>query len=302
MRNPSRKHDTCQDTRDPGALAAVGEFPEGAAAATGTVPSAGQERCSTLSDPCPLGHNPVSIVVPTYREAANIPTLVQRVSAACSDWPAEWELILVDDDSNDGSEVIAAEWGRGLPVRLVTRRGGTRDLSLSVLDGMRIARFERLVVMDADLSHPPEQIIDLLAAFDTECDMVVGSRYVPEARVDPFWSRARALLSRAGTLAARPLADCRDPLSGFFATDRRLLPDLEDLHPVGYKIALELMARGRLRVREVPIRFDARHGGKSKLNWRTSFNFLRHLTRLYGYRAHERVRRTLSEKPPRSAS
>ena len=255
-----------------------------------------------MSEPWSLGRNPVSIVVPTFREAANIPTLIQRVSAAASNWPAEWELILVDDDSNDGSEAIAAEWGRRLPVRMVTRRGEPRDLSLSVLHGMRLARFDWLVVMDADLSHPPEQIIDLLAAFDADCDMVVGSRYVPEAQVDPAWSRARALLSRAGTLMARPLADCRDPLSGFFATDRQALPDLEEFHPLGYKIALELMARGRLRVREVPIRFGARHRGRSKLNWRTRVNFLRHLCRLYASRVGERVRRTLLDKPPRSAS
>lgn len=267
----------------------------------GQPPPAGQESFSTLSDPSPPGHNPVSIVVPTFREAANIPTLVRRVSAALSHWPAEWELILVDDDSNDGSEAIVAEWGRRLPVRMVTRRGATRDLSLSVLEGMRLARFDRLVVMDADLSHPPEQIIDLLAAFDADCDMVIGSRYVPEARMDPAWSRARALLSRAGTLVACPLADCRDPLSGFFATDRRVLPDLDKLHPLGYKIALELMARGRLRVREVPIRFADRGRGKSKLNWRTQFNFLRHLCRLYAYRAGGKVRRILLDKPPRSA-
>ena len=265
MRDSSRKYDACHSPRD-------------------------------------RGRNPVSIVVPTFREAANIPALVRRVSAAASDWPAEWELILVDDDSNDGSEAIVAEWGHRLPVRMVTRRSAARDLSLSVLHGMRLARFDRLVVMDADLSHPPEQIIDLLGAFDADCDMVVGSRYVSEAEVDPAWSRARALLSRAGTLMALPLADCRDPLAGFFATDRRVLPDLDRLHPLGYKIALELMARGRLRVREVPIRFGDRSRGKSKLNWRASLNFLRHLCRLYVYRAGERVRRALLDKPPRSAS
>ena len=264
--------------------------------ANGRPHSASQERLSTLTDPGALERNPVSIVVPTFREAANIPSLVRRVSAAASNWPAEWELILVDDDSNDGSEAIAAEWGRRFPVRMVTRRGTTRDLSLSVLHGMRLARFDRLVVMDADLSHPPEQIIDLLAALDADCDMVVGSRYVSEAQVDPVWSRARALLSRAGTLMACPLAECRDPMSGFFATDRRVLPDLDELHPLGYKIALELMARGRLRVREVPIRFGDRSRGKSKLNWRTSLNFLRHLCRLYVYRIGETAWRTRFEK------
>ena len=86
---------------------------------------------------------------------------------------------------------------------------------------MRLAHFDRLVVMDADLSHPPEQIVDLLAVLDTDCDMVVGSRYVPGARLDPAWGWPRALLSRAGTLMARPLANCRDPLSGFFALELR---------------------------------------------------------------------------------
>ena len=234
----------------------------------------------------------VSIVIPTFREGANIPSLVRRVSAALSKWNLEWELLLVDDNSNDGSETIVAEWGHRLPVRMVTRLGARRDLSLSVLLGMRLARFDRLVVMDADLSHPPEQIIDLLAALDTNCEMVVGSRYVSGALVDRTWGRYRALLSWVGTLMARPLANCRDPLSGFFATDRRVLPDLDEFHPLGYKIALELIARGRLRVREVPIRFGTRSRGKSKLNWRMHFNFLRHLCRLYVYRVGKTVRRS----------
>ncbi len=242
--------------------------------------------------------DPVSIVVPTFREAANIPSLLRRVAAALSEWPTEWELILVDDDSNDGSETVVAEWGCRLPVRMEIRRDAPRDLSRSVLLGMRLARFDRLVVMDADLSHPPEQIPDLLAALEPDCDIVVGSRYVSDARVDPAWGWSRAFLSRVGTLMARPLVNCRDPLSGFFAIDRRTLPDLDEVHPLGYKIALELMARGKLRVREVPIRFDPRSRGQSKLNWRTHVHFLRHLCRLYAPRVGETVRKTrLDEKP-----
>ena len=227
----------------------------------------------------------VSIVVPTYREAANLPSLVRRVHAALSGAAGEWELILVDDDSDDDSAAVAAELAQRWPVRLHTRSGAPKSLSLSVLLGIGLARFDRVVVMDADLSHPPEQIGDLLAALEAAgCDMAIGSRYVPGARVDPAWSRRRALLSRVGTLLARPLTHCRDPLSGFFAVRRRRLPAAHELRPVGYKIALELMVRGRLRVRDVPIRFSDRGRGHSKMGWRTQLDFVRHLGRLYGYR------------------
>ena len=97
----------------------------------------------------------VSILVPTFREAANIPRLAERIHAALSDSGIAWELLLIDDNSEDGSEAVVAELARRLPVRLVTRRQSPRDLSLSVIEGIRLCRFDRLVVMDADLSHPP---------------------------------------------------------------------------------------------------------------------------------------------------
>ena len=223
----------------------------------------------------------VSIVVPTLREAANIPTLAARIHDALAGSGVEWELLLVDDDSGDGSEQIVADLARRLPVRMEVRRNAPRDLSRAVLHGLRLARFDRVVVMDADLSHPPERIGDLLAALDRDGDMAVGSRYVPGGHVDRSWGWARRLNSRVATLLALPLVRCTDPMSGFFATDRRNLPDLERLHPIGYKIGLELMVRGRLRVAEVPIDFVDRDLGSSKMDWRQQVNYLRHLYRLY---------------------
>ena len=225
-----------------------------------------------------------SIVVPTLREAANIPTLAERIHGALAGSGLEWELLLVDDDSQDGSEEIVAELARRLPVRMVVRRNAPRDLSLAVLHGIRLARFDRVVVMDADLSHPPERIGALLAALDGDCDMAVGSRYAPGGRVDATWGLARRLNSRVATVLALPLVRCNDPMAGFFATDRRALPDPERLQPIGYKIALELMVRGRLRVTEVPIDFVDRDRGSSKMNWRQQVNYLRHLYRLYQHR------------------
>ena len=198
----------------------------------------------------------VSIVVPTFQEAANIAALVRRVQTALANEEIAWELLFVDDDSQDGSEAIVAELARQAPVRMEVRRDPPRDLSLSVIHGMRRARYDRLVVMDADLSHPPERIGALLAALGSDCDFAVGSRYVTGGEIDADWSAWRRLNSRIATLLALPLVRCSDPMSGFFATDRRLLPDLEQLRPIGYKIGLELMVRGRLRVTEVPIGSD----------------------------------------------
>ena len=232
----------------------------------------------------PTPSQSVSIIVPTFREAANIPRLAERIHAALSDSGIAWELLLVDDNSEDGSEAVVAELANRLPVRMVTRRQPPRDLSLSVIEGIRLCRFDRLVVMDADLSHPPERITDLLAALDADCDMVVGSRYAPGGVIDQTWSRWRMLNSRLATSLALPLVSCSDPMAGFFATDRRALPDLQTLQPIGYKIALELMVRGKLRVKELPIDFRDRSLGSSKMNWRQQLNFMRHLYRLYRYK------------------
>ena len=232
----------------------------------------------------PTSSQSVSIIVPTFREAANIPRLAERIHAALSSSQITWELLLVDDNSEDGSEAVVAELAHRMPVRLVTRRQPPRDLSLSVIEGIRLCRFDRLVVMDADLSHSPERITDLLTALDSDCDMVVGSRYAPGGVIDRTWSPWRLLNSRLATSLALPLVSCSDPMAGFFATNRPALPDLKTLQPIGYKIALELMVRGKLRVREVPIEFRDRSLGSSKMNWRQQLNFMRHLYRLYRYK------------------
>ena len=228
----------------------------------------------------PPGGEGVSIVVPTYREAGNLRPLAARVSAVMRKARVPWELVLVDDASGDGSEAITAELGRALPVRMVVRRAARPDLSLSVLAGFRAARFDRLVVMDADLSHPAESIPALLAAAQPGT-LAIGSRYAAGGSVDAVWSRWRRLNSRVATLLARPLAGGSDPLAGFFAVERASLPELDRLRPVGFKIALEIAVRGRLAVHDVPIAFRDRQRGVSKMMWRAQADFLRHLHRLY---------------------
>ncbi len=226
----------------------------------------------------------VSIIVPTFREAENIPVLAARIDAALSGGGIAWELLLVDDDSEDGSERVVAQLAERLPVRMEVRTESPRDLSAAVLLGFRLARYDRLVVLDADLSHPPERIADLLAELSDGAEIVMGSRYGEGGRLGPGWGVWRLLNSRLATVLARPLANCSDPMSGFFAIHRRALPDLAGLEPLGYKIGLELIVRGNLEVKEVPIEFADRQAGSSKMGWRQQVDFLRHLGRLYRYR------------------
>ena len=226
----------------------------------------------------------VSIVAPTFREAGNLVHLARRIETTMAAPGLPWELILSDDDSDDGTQALARKLAESLPVRLHVRRNRPRDLSRAVLDGLALARFDRLVVLDADLSHPPEQIPDLLELLDDGADMAVGSRYAPGGRIEGPWSRRRSLNSRLATLLARPLVRCSDPMSGFFALRRGSLPPLCRLDPTGFKIGLELMVRGGLSVRDVPIRFGQRFEGSSKLTWRQQVAYLRHLLRLYRFR------------------
>ena len=209
-------------------------------------------------------------------------TARDRIARALADTGIAWELLFVDDDWGDDSTGIAAALAaEGLPVRMTVRRGARPDLSRAVIEGIARSRFDRIVVMDADLSHPPERTPELVAMLNGDCDMVVGSRYASGASTAGNWGLACVVNSSVATLLAAPLVQCGDPMAGFFAVDRRALADLAAPCPVGFKIGIELTVRGGLRVRETPIAFADRRRGKSKLGWRQQLAYLRHLGRLY---------------------
>ena len=234
-------------------------------------------------------HPTVSIVVPTYREAANLPELVERVEQVAREHGLVVEMLIMGDDSRDGTVETVAELNRGW-VRLVVRQG-ERGLSAAVLDGFRQARHDILVVMDADLSHPPERIPALVAELEAGADFVFGSRYVAGGSTDELWGVLRRLNSRVATLLARPFTRVKDPMSGFFALRRGTWERAAPLNPVGYKIGLELLVKCPVdEVREAPIHFAKRRHGKSKLNVREQLRYLQHLRRLaiykYGTWAH----------------
>lgn len=225
----------------------------------------------------------ISIVVPTYREVLNLPKLMARVGAVRDSSGFDIELLIMDDNSADGS-VEAVEAAR-LPWAKIVVRRENRGLSPAVIDGLRLAKKDLVVVMDADLSHPPEKIPEMVAALRAGRQFVIGSRYVPGASTDDEWGIGRWLNSQVATLLARPLTKVKDPMSGFFAFRRADLARARELSPVGYKIGLELIVKcGFSDVGEVPIHFADRELGESKLTLKEQLLYLKHLRRLYNFK------------------
>jgi dolichol-phosphate mannosyltransferase len=222
-----------------------------------------------------------SIVIPTLNEADNIDPLLTRLFSL--DLQKEsFEVIIVDDGSTDGTPGKVRAWESHANVRLVERREKP-DLTGSVLAGVALARGNVIVVMDADLSHPPERLPALVApVLDGSHDVAIGSRYVPGGSTEG-WPLHRQWLSRLAGSLARPLCDINDATSGFFAFRRELAAIIAQ-RARGYKILLELLmaGQGKLRVIEVPIRFTDRTRGISKLSFSHQWTYLQRLMTLAG--------------------
>jgi dolichol-phosphate mannosyltransferase len=206
----------------------------------------------------------LSVVVPTYNEAGSVTLLAERLHAALDG--RVWELVIVDDGSPDGTADLAAALAPRIPVQVV-RRAGKAGLASAVVAGFAAARGDILVVMDADLSHPPEVVPALVDAVEHGADLAVGSRYVAGGGVED-WPLKRRVVSRVACLMGNALVPVRDATSGFFAL-RRPVIDGVTLNPIGFKIGFEVIARGRYRTAvEVPYTFRDRELGSSKFGRR----------------------------------
>ncbi|MEO1531416.1 MAG: glycosyltransferase family 2 protein [Pseudomonadota bacterium] len=226
---------------------------------------------------------PISIVVPTFREVENAPVLLDLLDAFRRAQDLELEVLFMDDDSQDG--IVEAVAARGHDWARVIVRTENRGLSPAVIDGMIAAKHPVVVVMDCDMSHPPDAIPPMMLALSSGQQMVIGSRYVPGGSTDDDWGLFRYLNSLVATLLARPLTSVKDPMSGFFALRRADFERADELNPVGYKIGLELIVKCRFEnVGEVPIHFTDRVHGESKLTLKEQLKYIQHLRRLYIYR------------------
>jgi dolichol-phosphate mannosyltransferase len=230
-----------------------------------------------------ISENRFALVVPTLNEAGNIDKLLCELTDALSETQHEYEIIVVDDGSTDGTVEQVRDWTRRDPRIRFLSRAGERGLAGAVLYGWSQSRANLLGVIDGDLQHPPELLPKLLKATE-QADIVIASRY---ARNDGIrgWNPVRAAVSRMSTLAAAPLISRKhlrvtDPMSGFFVIHSRCIEALT-FQTTGFKLLLEILVRGRIQtVQEVPYHFGVRRAGQSKANAAVAFHYLHLLGRL----------------------
>lgn len=237
----------------------------------------------------------VTVVVPTYNEAGNLPALAAELLAL--PFPG-LRVLVVDDASPDGTGRLADELASASAGRLaVLHRTGPRGLGRAYLDGFRRALengADIVVQMDADLSHAPVDV-PRLADELTDCDVAVGSRYVAGGKVDYRWGVKRKALSRSANLLSRMILGLRtrDATAGFKAWRRSALEavDLGRVRSNGYLFQEEmafLSERLTLRIREIPIFFADRQIGRSKMSATAKLEAAIGLIRLR--RRHRKVR------------
>jgi len=222
----------------------------------------------------------VSVIVPTYNERDNIPELVKRLDKALKKY--NYNVIVVDDDSPDKTWKVASDLSKKYPVKVV-RRTEEKGLSTAVIRGIQESKNDILVVIDADLQHPPEKVPELIKQIEKGADIAIGSRFVEGGGVGD-WSKSRLFVSKGAKFLAetlfRNIRNIKDVESGFFAFKKKILDNVE-LKPVGYKILLEILVLANYdTVKEVGFEFQIRKHGKSKLGFKNITNYLHHLLSL----------------------
>jgi dolichol-phosphate mannosyltransferase len=219
----------------------------------------------------------LSVVVPTFNERANLPVLVEKLRGCLVG--VSWEVIVVDDDSPDGTAQVAAELAAAEPRVRCLRRIGRRGLASACIEGLLASTAPYLAVMDADLQHDESLLPRMLGILRAaEADVVIGSRYLRGTGV-PGWDPRRQGMSRLATRLARLVlrVDVSDPMSGFFMLRREAFEDaVYGLSGIGFKLLLDILSASPapLRVRELPYRFRDRLSGESKLDSRAVQDFL----------------------------
>ncbi|MBU1201228.1 MAG: polyprenol monophosphomannose synthase [Nanoarchaeota archaeon] len=227
----------------------------------------------------------ISIIIPTFNEANNISLLIPKIYDVL-DNHYNYEIIVVDDNSPDGTAKVVRRLGKKYSVRLLLRKN-KRGLSSAVIDGFNIAKGDLLCVMDADLSHPPELLSKIILLLNKN-DLVIGSRLVKGGGSES-WPIHRKIISWCAQLLARPLTPVKDAMSGFFALKKSVINNVK-LEAYGYKILLEILVVGNYKkVAEVPFTFLNRTFGKSKIGVGVEVEYIKQLAHLYEYKFFNRT-------------
>ncbi len=223
----------------------------------------------------------LSIVVPTYNERENVRTLTERVSTVLAGSGYSYELIFIDDSRDDTPAVLAKLAERHPHVRFF-HRDGERGLASAVVKGFSLSKGSYIIVMDADLQHPPE-LLPVIMKRLAQAEVVIPSRFIGGGS-DGGLSVFRKLVSwtarMIGRLSIRRLRVISDCTSGYFGLHRNVIANAR-LNPIGWKILMEVLVKGDYHaVHEIPYAFVARDSGASKMTWRDQYDYLRHIVRL----------------------
>lgn len=239
--------------------------------------------------------NLVSIIIPTLNEEDNIEQIIRGIHQVLVSNAISGEILIIDDDSRDRTGAIVQDLRKEIPsLRLIVRKAD-HGLSQSVVEGFSLAEGEYLLVMDADFSHPPALIPDLLRCLTGGKDVVIGSRYLPGGEIGE-WPLRRRLISRGAIfLALLMFPSISDPVSGFFAIRKSVITGAR-LRPRGYKILLEILGKGNwLAVDEIPYRFENREAGQSKLKISIIIDFIRQISDIGIHSLHDHRSRAWPE-------
>ena len=233
----------------------------------------------------------LSVIIPTYNEAQNIADLLGRLGTTLKN--TSYEIIVVDDSSNDGTYCIVECARVEYPIRSI-QRPAKKGLASAVLEGIGIANGELICVVDADCSHPVLCIPAMIGCLQKhDNDVVIASRYMGKGAVSEE-TMLKKSVSCLGTLIVKPLTRSTDPLSGFFIAKKCLFHKLT-LRPRGYKVLLEIIARyPQIKTADFPYTFKRRSRGKSKITAQIYVVFLWQVLCLYFYRVNLRFIKTMS--------
>jgi dolichol-phosphate mannosyltransferase len=222
----------------------------------------------------------ISVVVPTYNERERLAEMVASIVAMFDAHRIAGEVVVVDDNSPDGTGDIAEGLRARYPMQVV-HRAGKLGLGSAVIEGFGVARGRMLGVMDADLSHPPSVLPGMVAALRAlDVDVVIGSRYIPGGGVKN-WPFVRRAMSRFACVLARPLTPVRDATSGLFLVKRSAIHGVQ-ISAAGFKICLELLMRSHIAsAAEIPYVFTDRAAGESKMTTREALGYFWQLRDLF---------------------
>lgn len=225
----------------------------------------------------------VSVILPTYNERDNISVLIPLIHQVLASRGIDYEIVVVDDNSPDGTAEVARELSKQFNVKVILRPGKL-GLTSAIYDGIRASSGDYIIVMDSDLQHPPDAIPSLIERA-RDCDVVVGSRYVEGGSIEGF-PLVRRIISRGSIALAKLLVPrargVKDPVSGFFLIKREVAAGWKPIEPRGYKALVEILSQldAGVSVCEEPYRFRGRERGASKLGRKVILSYLRMLARI----------------------